>query len=419
MKLKIYILATGTELTSGKSLDTNSQWIANEFTGLGYFPRKISILPDKPEVIKKEIRSIMEEEEEKFIVMTGGLGATADDHTLDIISEIVGKGLKVHEKAYEKLIYISEQKGKVYQDLLPVSVRQTKVPEGSIVLENEVGLAPGFIVSLNDSTRIACFPGVPKEMKPMFQRHFLKIFKREYETNENTFFTKSIWGITEGVFQETFIKSHPDVFLQQDLEWGVSAKPGYIQVSFRSDNYELFEQAKNLLTEKYKNVMTDNVFTDVHKLLIDSKATVATAESCTGGLISKMFTDVPGSSAYYIGSIIAYHNRIKELYLGVPKQTLEEYGSVSEQTAIAMAEGIQERFDTNYAISVTGIAGPGGGTKEKKVGLVYIGIKSNKNPVEVHRYDLTHLNRETFREYVANTSFFLLYQRLFKDYYLE
>lgn len=419
MKLKIYILATGTELTSGKSLDTNSQWIANEFTGLGYFPRKISVLPDKPEVIKKEIYNIMEEEGEKLILMTGGLGATADDHTLDIVCEISGKGLRVHDKAYEKLIYISEQKGKVYQDLLPVSARQTKVPDGSIVLENEVGLAPGFLVSLNDSTRIACFPGVPKEMKPMFQRHFLKVFKREYETNENTFFTKSIWGITEGVFQETFIKSHPDVFLQQELEWGVSAKPGFIQVSFRSDNYELFEQAKNLLIEKYKHSMTDNVFADVHKLLIDSKSTVATAESCTGGLIAKMLTDVPGSSAYYMGSIVAYHNRIKELHLGVSKQTLEEYGSVSEQTAIEMATGIQERFDTNYAISVTGIAGPGGGTKEKKVGLVFIGIKSNKNPVEVYRYDLTHLNRETFREYVANTSFYLLYQRLFKDYYLE
>lgn len=419
MKLKIYILATGTELTSGKSLDTNSQWIANEFTGLGYFPRKISVLPDKPEVIKKEIYNIMEEEGEKLILMTGGLGATADDHTLDIVCEISGKGLRVHDKAYEKLIYISEQKGKVYQDLLPVSARQTKVPDGSIVLENEVGLAPGFLVSLNDSTRIACFPGVPKEMKPMFQRHFLKVFKREYETNENTFFTKSIWGITEGVFQETFIKSHPDVFLQQELEWGVSAKPGFIQVSFRSDNYELFEQAKNLLIEKYKHSMTDNVFADVHKLLIDSKSTVATAESCTGGLIAKMLTDVPGSSVYYMGSIVAYHNRIKELHLGVSKQTLEEYGSVSEQTAIEMATGIQERFDTNYAISVTGIAGPGGGTKEKKVGLVFIGIKSNKNPVEVYRYDLTHLNRETFREYVANTSFYLLYQRLFKDYYLE
>ena len=419
MKLKIYILATGTELTSGKSLDTNSQWIANEFSGLGYFARKISILPDKPELIKKEIYSIMEEDGEKLIVMTGGLGATADDHTLDIVSEIVGKGLRVHDKAYEKLIYISEQKGKVYQELLPVSARQTKVPETSIVLENEVGLAPGFLLLLNDSTRIACFPGVPKEMKPMFQRYFLKIFKREYETNENTFFTKSIWGVTEGVFQETFIKSHPDVFLQQELEWGVSAKPGYIQVSFRSDNYELFERAKNLLIEKYKHNMTDNVFVDVHKLLIDSKSTVATAESCTGGLIAKIFTDMPGSSAYYIGSIVAYNNRIKEFYLGVSKQTLEEYGSVSEQTAIEMANGLQERFDTNYSISVTGIAGPGGGTKEKKVGLVFIGIKSNKNPTEVYKYDLNHLNRETFREYVANTSFFLLYKRLFKDYYLE
>lgn len=417
MRLKVYILSTGTELTNGKSVDTNSSWIANELSNLGYSPNRISVLPDKPDLIKSEITRIMQENGEKLIIMTGGLGATADDHTLSVICDLSKKDTITYEKAYERLLYISEQRGKVYQDILPVSVRQTKVPIGSIVLENEVGLAPGFSMYLNEDTQIAVFPGVPREMKPMFQREFLPFFKKTYETKENTFFSRCIWGVGEGIFQETFIKNNPDYFLRSEVEWGVSAKSGFIQVSFRSDDEKRLHDVKELLIKTFGNVMSSvNIFQDVHDLMIDSRSTVSTAESCTGGLIGKLLTDMSGSSAYYMGSVVAYHNRIKMQHLGVSSSTLDQYGAVSEETAREMAIGIQSRFDTNYAISVTGIAGPSGGSKDKKVGLVFIGIKSNKTEPIVLKYNLNH-NREQFREYVANTAIFHLYKQLEKDYY--
>jgi len=417
MKLKIYILSTGTELTNGKSIDTNSAWIANELSNLGYPPTRITILPDKPDLIKLEISRIMQESGEKFIIMTGGLGATADDHTLNVVCEIAKKDTVTNEKAYEKLLYISEQRGKVYQDILPVSVRQTKVPIGSIVFENEVGLAPGFCLYLNEETQIAAFPGVPKEMKPMFQRHFLPFFKKVYETREDTFFSRWIWGIGESIFQESFIKAHPDLFLNSDVEWGVSVKSGYLNVSFYCEDREKLDQTKKLLTNHFKDsISTENIFQEIHNLLIDTKATVSTAESCTGGLVGKLLTDLPGASSYYIGSIVAYQNNIKAEYLGVSISTLEQYGAVSPETAKEMAIGIQARFDTNYAISVTGIAGPSGGTREKKVGLVYIAIKSNQKEPEVFKYNF-NLTREQFREYVANIALFHLYKQLEKDYY--
>jgi nicotinamide-nucleotide amidase len=416
MRLKIYIISTGTELTLGKSVDTNSAWIANELSELGFYPNRLIVLPDKPDLIKAEIQRIMGEPGEKLILMTGGLGATADDHTLNVICEITKKDTVTHEKAYEKLLYISEQRGKAYQDLLPVSVRQTKVPVQSLVLDNEVGLAPGFCLTLNDETQLAAFPGVPREMKPMFQNEFLKFFRKNYETKEHTLFSRWVWGVGEGIFQETFIKNNPELFQKTDIEWGVTAKAGYIQASFRSEDTYKLKKVKELLYKTFENSVTENVFQEVHDLLIDHQATVSTAESCTGGLVGKLFTDIPGSSSYYMGSVVAYHNRIKMNQLGVPANILHQYGAVSEETAKAMVSGIQEKFDTNYAISVTGIAGPSGGTKEKKVGLVYIGVKSNFGEPEIYRYDL-NFNRDLFREYVANTAVFLLYNRLRKDFF--
>ena len=176
--LSIHILSTGTEITSGKSIDTNATWIANELTGLGFSIYKFLTLPDKPLFIEEEIRTIMGRSGENLIIMTGGLGATADDHTLDVICKISGKPSVTHEKALERLTFLAGQRGKVYQDLLPVSRRQTTIPLDSRVLENDIGLAPGFYLDLNDTTRLAAMPGVPKEMKKMFSDYLLPLMKR-------------------------------------------------------------------------------------------------------------------------------------------------------------------------------------------------------------------------------------------------
>ena len=411
--LSIHIISTGTEITSGKSVDTNSTWIANELTGLGFSITKFLALPDKPLLIEEEIRSIMARAGENLIIMTGGLGATADDHTLDVISKISGKDTVTHEKALEKLTFLAEQRGKVYQDLLPVSRRQTTIPLGSRVLENDVGLAPGFYIQLNDTTRLAAMPGVPKEMKKMFSDYFLPMVKKDYYKEDLQSRSRSIWGVTESIFQATFIKNHNDI-IQDGVEWGVTAKPGHIKVTFKSTSVDNLRKIIGHIDTEYKDKIGDDIFLDIHSMLTSSKRTVSTAESCTGGLVGKILTDMSGSSAYYLGSVVAYHNDIKQNILGVKKGTLDSVGAVSPETAGEMASGVQHRFNTNYAISVTGIAGPTGGTKDKKVGLVYIGIKANHEEPKVFKYELP-LSRDIFRDYVANIALFHLYQKLMQD----
>ncbi|MBP7283764.1 MAG: CinA family nicotinamide mononucleotide deamidase-related protein [Leptospiraceae bacterium] len=411
--LNIHILSTGTEITSGKSVDSNSTWIANELSGLGFSITKFIALPDKPLLIEEEIRTIMGRSGLNLIIMTGGLGATEDDYTLEVISKIAGKPTVTDEKALEKLTFFAEQRGKIYQDLLPISKRQTTIPLGSRVLNNDVGLAPGFYIDLNETTRLAAMPGVPKEMKMMFSEYFLPMMKKDYNKEDLQSRSRSIWGVTESIFQETFIKKNNEI-IKDGVEWGVTAKPGHIKVTFKSTSGDNLRKIMSKIEDDYKDRIGDEIFLDIHSMLISSKRTVSTAESCTGGLVGKILTDISGSSAYYMGSVVAYHNDIKRNILGVKKETLDAVGAVSEETASEMSEGIQHKFNTNYAISVTGLAGPTGATKDKKVGLVYIGIKANHEKPKVFKYELP-LNRDLFRDYVANIALFHLYQKLKQD----
>jgi len=414
MSLNIFILSTGTELTTGKSIDTNSTWIANEFQGLGYSIKKISVLPDDPELIEAELKFLSNFSGRNLIIMTGGLGATADDYTLSIVCKITGKDTITHDKAREKLEFISSQRGRAYQEIFPISLRQTTIPATSIPLENEFGLAPGFFIQINSNTKLVALPGVPREMKNIFTNEFVPIFKNTYQPKELFFKSRCIWGVGEVIFQNDFINPNQEFINSNEIEWGVAAKSGYIKASFRSSKQDSLNSIVSKLDSKYFNQIGNNVLEDIHDMLLSSRLSVSSAESCTGGLIAKIFTDRPGCSNYYHGTIVAYQNDIKRKYLGVKEETLKKFGAVSEETAIEMAIGVQEKFNTHYSISVTGIAGPSGETDDKKIGLVYIGIKSHKKAPKIFKYQLS-FNRETFRDYVAYTSLFHFYQILKED----
>lgn len=410
MNLQIHIFSTGTELTVGKSTDTNSTWIANELTGLGFQVAKFVVLPDRPELIESEIRFIMESDGENLIIMTGGLGATADDYTLEVACKIAETEPVTDEKALSKLIFFAKSRGKAYEDLLPMSKRQTTYPASAALLENEMGLACGFYLSLNKTTKIAAMPGVPLEMKKMFTNKLLPLIKKDYQSDNWTGISHIIWAMGEVIYQETFIKKHNDFILQNGIEWGVTAKAGHIKVTFRCREEAPLAQINKWIEEDYQQLIGDRVQEDIHEILTKTGKTLATVESCTGGYIAKTITDIPGASSYYLGSIVSYANEIKEKFVGVKRETLDAFGAVSEETAREMAEGIQKQFGTDYAISVTGIAGPGGGTKEKKVGLVYIGIRTPAETI-IHKYELT-MGRELFREYVTAIALFHLYKKL-------
>ena len=414
MSLHIIIISTGTEITSGKSLDTNSMWIANQLTDYGYTVNKFIVLPDSIEQLKTEISNFSQSKDPTLILMTGGLGATGDDHTLNIISELKGGGLRKVESAYQKLVSISEKRGKEYMNLLPVTSKQTNVPIDSIELENTVGIAPGFYVKLSGNCGLAAMPGVPIEMKKMFLDFLLPIIKKEYVVPVTKYLSKYIWNMSEGLYQREFINKNIEYINSNQIEWGVAAKAGYIKISFKSESSDKLEKIVSLLEETYNEKLTDDIFKLVHESLTHRKETVSTAESCTGGYIGKILTDTAGSSSYYLGSIVSYHNSIKESLLDVKHETLEKYGAVSEETAREMLIGLEKIMNTQYCISVTGIAGPDGGSNDKPVGTVFIGIKTKGKLEKIYKH-IFSIGRESFRDAVTGMAIYYLYREILEN----
>ncbi|AAN48888.1 nicotinamide-nucleotide amidohydrolase family protein [Leptospira interrogans serovar Canicola] len=410
---KIIILSTGSELTSGRSQDTNSSWIANELFGIGFTVSKLVVLPDDPEAILEELRTLVSLATKKnpvLLIMTGGLGPTEDDYTLEVVCKLKGVSSVESVVARQRIEAFYKLRGKNFQESLQTAIRQISVPKDSTILNNEVGIAPGFIVSLGENAHLGCMPGVPGEMTEMFREEFSTWILKKYSTRELHSGFRFIWWMSESQFQKEFISKEESVTSEKVI-WGVAAKRGYIRVSFQSNERALVDFLLKKLDEIYGPKSTLDVFEELPKLLIEKKITVGTAESCTGGLISKIFTDKPGSSTYFYGGVISYDNGVKEGILGVKKNTLKEFGAVSMETAKEMAEGALVALGVDYSISVTGIAGPGGGTPQKKVGLVYFGIGQKNEKTETHEHYFP-FPRSSFREFAAHTGIYLLYNRL-------
>jgi nicotinamide-nucleotide amidase len=408
--MKIYIFATGTEISSGKSLDTNSKFIAESLTDLGFQIQSISAYPDDPNLIKNEIVKIASNPEKSILIITGGLGATSDDHTLSIVKELIGSKTIQVKYAYDKLISSSKRRGQEYIDLLPITSKQTYVPEDAEVLHNEIGIAPGFFVKIRPNFYLSAMPGVPREMKPMFQNYLLPILLNHLNTKK-FYFSKTIWNTSEALYQSQFIEKNQEVLSNHKITWGVTAKPGRIKVSFISEYQNLEKTMYPLLDETYGENITNDIQEELHNYFLRSNLKISSAESCTSGLIGKLITDTPGSSAYYLGSIIAYDNSIKIKLLNVKTSTLEKFGAVSEEVAIEMLNGLEEVMDSDCSIATTGIAGPTGGSDKKPLGLVYIGIKLKGKEPKVYK-NVYPFGRDTFRETVSTMSLFYLFKEI-------
>ncbi len=408
----VTIISTGSELTSGKSIDTNSSWIAGELFEIGIQTEKFIVLPDSFEILKKTISNEFQMKKNQLVIITGGLGATEDDYTLGVISSILNQKTARFEPAFQRLQSLYEKRGKDYLSLIPNVERQTRYPEDAIPLENNVGIAVGFIVKFGENSYLAAMPGVPLEMKSMFQNKFIPALEKIYPKKKLHQEWRWIWGIGESYFQNKFIEVNRNLF-EDGVVWGVTAKAGYVKVFFQSDKKEKVEFLIQKLESEFEKITTTDIFSEIHKTLSDSKKTLGTAESCTGGLIAKKITDLPGASAYFLGSIVSYHNDIKLNSLFVKKETLEKFGAVSSETAGEMTVGLEKAISCDYSMSVTGIAGPDGATPSKKTGLCYIGVKQKgKDPiVEEFSFPFT---RELFRECASNMALFCLYKQFLK-----
>lgn len=391
------IICVGTELLMGQTLNTNAQFIAERLSDAGVALRYSSVVGDNPRRLKEAVLSARSRSD--IIIFTGGLGPTDDDLTKETVAEAFGKKLTLHQKSLDDMAEYFRASGKSMPEN---NIKQAYLPEGCIVIENHNGTAPGCI--MEDKGRYAIMlPGPPREMQPMLTDTVLPFLQ----------------GLSNAVMRSRVLRlfgigesraaSLIDDIIKNQTNPTVApyAKEG--EVTFRvTASAEDEETAMRLLggtVNKIYEILGEYIYGEGDenslanvcvKALRDRHLTVSTAESCTGGLLGRMITSVPGASEVYGFGFVTYANEAKERLLGVKHETLSAYGAVSAQTAREMARGAREKSGADIAVSVTGIAGPGGGTEEKPVGLVYVGV-CDKNGCEAYRF--THSgSRERVRD---------------------
>ena len=368
------IIAVGSELLTPTKTDTNSLWLTGKLNDIGIEVKLKTIVGDDRERLEETMRDALRRSD--IVITTGGLGPTEDDITRDVSAKAVGRELLFHEELVDDLRERFKRWGR---EMPEINKRQAYVIDGAKILPNPNGSAVGMSVEIGEKFFVV-LPGPPRENQPMFENHVLP---KLLETAGEIFVKRKILrvsGLGESAVDEAIA---PIYTAYENPQTTILFNRSEIEIHLTAQNKNEAE-ADDLLTEvanKIHDKLGAAVFSMngekmeeiIGKLLRESKKTLAIAESCTGGLIGERLTDVSGSSAYFIEGVIAYSNEAKIRTLNVSSELIETRGAVSAEVAEAMAAGMRERAKTDYAISVTGIAGPDGGSEEKPVGLVFIG----------------------------------------------
>jgi nicotinamide-nucleotide amidase len=412
--VQIEVINTGSELLLGRVLNTHQQFLCRRFTDTGARVSRLICVSDDGAEIKRAVAESLARAD--VVVTTGGLGPTSDDRTRDLIAELLGKRLVVNETVLKRIEgWFSGRKRPMPQS---VTV-QAQVPEDAIVLLNEHGTAPGLIMEVPAekfraaASWLVMLPGPPRELRPMFDEQVLPWFRKQFpDLAEFVCRTLKTSGLGESRVEE-IIAPKLRWLVERGLEIGYCARTGEVDVRFvahgvgaRSLAAEAEAMTRGLLGECVFGCDDEQLEQTVVRLMKERKQSLALAESCTGGFIANRITNVPGASAVLWGGGVTYANDAKMKLLGVREETLREHGAVSEQTAREMAEGARRVAQSDYAIAVTGIAGPGGGTSEKPVGTVFVGLASPRG-VEVRRF-VNNFDRETFKYVTSQQSLDLL-----------
>jgi nicotinamide-nucleotide amidase len=372
---KISIITIGDELLIGQVIDTNSAWMAQELNKAGFWVnRRVAIGDGRTDILK----ALGEESAgAEIILITGGLGPTADDITKAVLCEYFNTTLVVDAEALEnvKNIFI-----KILQrPMIERNLKQAEVPASCMVIQNKRGTAPGMLFEKKGKIFVS-MPGVPHEMKGMMTDDVIPLLKKRFATN----FISHRTLLTAGVGESTLADHIQDFELALPSHIKLAYLPNYGMVRLRltananqadgleSELEHLFNELKLLVSEWMVTDEDISLQEALGKLLADRKQTLSTAESCTGGYVAHLITSIPGSSAYFVGSVIAYDNEIKKKMLGVEPAILSAHGAVSEETIRAMVSGAIRNMETDFAVATSGIMGPGGGSEEKPVGTVWI-----------------------------------------------
>ena len=373
MSMRAIILTIGDELTGGHTVDTNSSYIAKHLAGLGVRVSRLETVGDDQELIARQIREALAAADLVFI--TGGLGPTTDDITREGVALATGRKLLVHPGLRARM----EARLRSYKTATPAVLDLlASVPEGAGILPNSAGAAAGLVIE-HEGGRIFVMPGVPGEMKAVFDQEILPILKRLPRPEITLTRVLKTTGMSESAIAA---RLNPVI-------GGIEARLGYLPgpegVELRLTAGGAEDRVRRVLSESMRiieSVLGERIYStegeEIHfvtgRLLIESGHTIAVAESCTGGLIGHLLTEVPGISAVLDRAVVAYSNQAKTDSLGVPAALIERHGAVSAEVAEAMARGVRERAGTDLGLSTTGIAGPGGGSEKKPVGLVYFGL---------------------------------------------
>lgn len=377
------VITIGDEILFGQITDTNTAWIGTELTNIGIRVVRKTSIGDQADAILQSLHEAHQRAD--VIIITGGLGPTKDDITKKTLCTYFGVGMVRNETALALVTGFFEKRGREMTDL---NRAQADLPANAVYMQNDWGTAPGMWFE-HDQRVYVSLPGVPFEMKHLMSNRILPKLTEHFETP----IIKHKMIRTVGIGES---------FLAERIEAWEDALPDHIKLAYLpsfggvklrltatgDDNarldQELAEQVANVLPLIQKNVYgfdNDELETVVGKLLTDKKLTLAAAESCTGGYLSAQITKVPGSSAYFWGSVVSYNNSVKVAQLGVRPETLEQYGAVSEEIIRQMAEGVRKALGTHIGIATSGIAGPGGGTHDKPVGTVWIACATDQRTV--------------------------------------
>ena len=419
----IELINTGTELLLGRVLNTHQQWLCRQLADLGYRVSRQVTVADSAADIENAVREALGRAD--LIITTGGLGPTSDDLTRDQIAQMLGK--KLHENP-AVLAHIS-QFFETRKRPMPERTRlQAQVPEGAQVLSNSYGTAPGLALrvapnSFRDNGKaswLIMLPGPPRELHPMFIQTVVPLLRRELPLADE-FVCRTLRATGIG---ESQVEQKVDRLLQPliatGLELGYCARPGEVDVRLAAHGAEaerLVREAESFVRSQLGPYIygteEDELETVVIKLLAERGQTLGMAESCTGGLLAHRLTNVPGASTVLLAGFVTYSNQSKQELLGVQSATLASHGAVSELVAQEMAEGARRGTGAHYALSVTGIAGPTGGTSTKPVGTVFIGLAMPAETVVERHYN--PLDRQTFKQVTVQQALELLRRKVLQQ----
>ncbi len=404
MSARAGIVVTGTEVLTGRVSDRNGPWLSSRLRELGVDLAHIAIVGDRPQDMEAAL-GFMAAQGMDAVLTSGGLGPTADDLTAEVVGRFQGREMVLDEALEARIAKIVEPLVKRWPNLDLQAIetgtrKQATIPAGATVLE-PVGTAPGLVVAPcegpdgrpGEGPTIVVLPGPPRELQPMWQQAIATDVLKAALSGATTYEQRTLrlFGMPESEIAETLRVAERDGIDLASLEVTTCLKRGEIEVvtRFEPDARGAYDMLAGLISERHADTLfsTDGSTIDelVAKALTDSSHTIATAESCTGGLLAARLTDRAGSSAYVKGGLVVYSNEAKTALAGVEPSLIERHGAVSEEVAEALAAGARECLQAEIGVGITGIAGPGGGSEEKPVGLVWLSVAGPGDDAQMTR----------------------------------